>query len=88
MLRTVAICSEKTLRTTVSLAGRNLQTCHMYGVQTVISQKKICARCGESWPSDKEFYRSNTDKNCIACKYEVKKAQHDRDPNRRRTKKA
>jgi predicted amidophosphoribosyltransferase len=49
---------------------------------------KICARCGEEWPNDEEFYWKPTDKTCRACKYEVKKAQHDRDPNRRKSSEA
>jgi hypothetical protein len=43
---------------------------------------KSCGRCGESWPNSVDFYQKPNDKNCKACKYEVKKAQHDRDPSR------
>lgn len=46
---------------------------------------KTCGRCNESWPNSVEFYQKPADKNCKACKYEVKKAQHDRDPARART---
>jgi hypothetical protein len=45
---------------------------------------KVCERCKEEWPPDEEFYWKPTDKNCRACKYEVKKEQHDRDPKRRK----
>ena len=43
---------------------------------------KVCERCKEEWPPDEEFYFKPTDKNCRACKYEVKKAQHEREPKR------
>lgn len=45
---------------------------------------KTCTRCKEDWPPDEEFYFKPTDKYCRACKYEVKKAQYDREPNRKK----
>ena len=45
---------------------------------------KTCTRCKEDWPPDEEFYFKPTDKTCRACKYEVKKAQHDREPSRKK----
>ncbi len=46
---------------------------------------KTCNRCNDNWPDSTDFYQKSTDKNCKACKYEVKKAQHDREPGRVRT---
>jgi hypothetical protein len=40
--------------------------------------KKTCARCKEQWPSDKEFFRTETAIICRACNYETRKAQKQR----------
>ena len=69
------------------MEGNNGQTAtYLWGVLMISSDReKICTRCLESWPDDEEFYWKPADKTCRACKYEVKKAQHDRDPNRKKS---
>ena len=44
---------------------------------------KVCERCKEEWPSDREFYWKPGDKTCRACKYEVRLEQKKRAKQRR-----
>jgi hypothetical protein len=37
--------------------------------------KKLCKRCGKSWPSDEEFYQKPNSLVCRACLYEQQLAR-------------